>query len=351
MMAKVKQLSKEDAKKATPTQVSPLPSPSLTFPTYIPQHPQYKSLTYNAYTIWLFARRDLASIVFPETAFGIFSALAGPLLTTNPHPRLFAVLARIPLVLAWNWLNVLLFGIANQRLPHSILEDSINKAWRPLPAGRLTEEDARRLLLFVIPVVFAASWVLGGMRETVALMVLTWMYNDLGAADEHFQLRNLINACGFMCYSAGATAVAAGYRSYALNSTAYTWIGMIGTVVLTSLSLQDLPDIEGDAARGRLTLPLLHGDVVARWAIAAPILLWSVLCPAFWGLGVAGWAVSLGFGGLVAFRLLLKRGVVEDKVSWKLWCLWTAVLYSLPLFKNGSVLAEGGLGLLRAVGV
>jgi len=299
---------------------------------------------------WLFARRDIASIVLPETAFGIFSALAGPLLTTNPHPTVSSIISRIPLVLLWNWLNVLLFGIANQRLPNSVLEDSINKAWRPLPAGRITQADARRLLLAIIPIVFAASYVLGGMRETATLMVLTWMYNDLEASDEHFQLRNLINACGFMCYSSGATVVAAGYRQYSLTSTAYQWIGMVGAVVVSTLSLQDLPDVEGDAAKGRLTLPLLHGDTVARWAIAVPVLMWSVVCPGFWGLHWPGWVVSLGFGALVALRVLLRRGVVEDKVSWKLWCLWTAVLYSLPLFKNGSALGECGLGLMRTIG-
>ncbi|KAF2493917.1 hypothetical protein BU16DRAFT_540457 [Lophium mytilinum] len=333
MVTKVQQLSKGDTEKNSPTEV-----------------PKDRPFAYHAYTIWLFARRDIASIVLPETCFGIFSALAGPLLTTNPHPTVFSIISRIPLVLLWNWLNVLLFGIANQRLPQSVLEDSINKSWRPLPAGRLTQTDARRLLLAVIPAVFAASWFLGGMPESVALMVLTWMYNDLGAADEHFHLRNLINACGFMCYSSGATTVAAGYRRYALNNTAYTWIGMIGAIVLTSLSLQDLPDVEGDAATGRLTLPLLHGDVVARWAIAVPVLMWSLVCPAFWGLSWPGWLVSVGFGALVAFRVLLKRGVVADKVSWKLWCLWTAVLYSLPLFKNGTALVECGLGLLKGMG-
>ena len=74
----------------------------------------------------------MMSIVYPETAFGILGVLTGPLLTTNPDPRAMGVLWRIPKVLLWNWLNVF-FDIANQRLPQSILEDTINKPWRPIP--------------------------------------------------------------------------------------------------------------------------------------------------------------------------------------------------------------------------
>ena len=74
----------------------------------------------------------------------------------------------------WNWLNVLLFDIANQRLPESIIGDSINKPWRPL-------------LLAIIPLVLLASCILGSMPETVAMIVLGYMYNDLSVADEHYR--------------------------------------------------------------------------------------------------------------------------------------------------------------------
>lgn len=130
-------------------------------------------LTFHLHTIWLITRNDLKSIVLPETAFRTFSALSRPLLTTNNNPSLTVILARIPRVVVWNWLNVLIFDVANQRLPSSVLEDSVNKPWRALPSRRITPSSARRLLLCLIPVVFFATIYLGGVEETVSMMVLT----------------------------------------------------------------------------------------------------------------------------------------------------------------------------------
>jgi len=271
----------------------------------------------------------MKSIVLPETAFGIFSALATPL-TTNNNPKVAEVLSRLPQVMTWNWLNVLLFDVANQRLPDSIIEDRVNKAWRPIPAGRLTSQEARRLLLVIIPVVFSASLYLGGVCETVAMMVLTWMYNDLGAADEVYVVRNLINALGFMCYSSGSTSVAAG--NYSLTPWAYTWITIVGGIIFSTLSVQDLPDVEGDATRGRRTSPLVMGDSWCRWEIAIPIFLWSIICPFFWQTNWLGYIVPLAVGMYLAFRILRYRTVAEDAISFQTWCLWTAIIYALPLF-------------------
>ena len=130
-------------------------------------------------SLHLFTVNDIKSILVPETAFGIFSALSGPLLTTNQSPSLTTILSRIPHVTLWTYLNLLIFDIANQRLPSSLFEDSINKPWRPLPARRLSLAQARRSLLFLIPLVVGVCAFLGGLEVTVAMLVLTWMYNDL----------------------------------------------------------------------------------------------------------------------------------------------------------------------------
>jgi 4-hydroxybenzoate polyprenyltransferase len=289
---------------------------------------QKRSTIFHLNTIWLITVNDLKSIVAPETAFGICSALAVSL-TTNPSPQFIPIISRLPHVILWNWLNVLLFDIANQRLPNSIVEDRVNKPWRAIPTGRLNEIEARRLLLGVLPVVFFASLWLGGVVETVALMVLTWMYNDLGAADEVYVVRNFVNALGFMCYSAGSLNVAAG--DYALTPKAYTWLIVIGLIIFSTLSMQDLPDVEGDTVRGRMTAPIVHGDIIARYTIALPIFCWSLYCPYFFQAILFGYTSSITIGGYLAFRILYNRGISSDKISWKLWCVWTMVLYALPL--------------------
>ena len=231
-----------------------------------------------------------------------------------------------------DWLNYLLFDVANQRLPGSIVEDSVNKAWRPLPAGRLSETQARRILLAVIPITFIVSLWLGGLEESVAMMVLTWMYNDLEGVNENFVIRNLINALGFMCYSSGATLVAC--ESCSLNNRAYQWISMIGGIVFTTLSMQDMSDQEGDRACNRLTAPLVLGDDMARWLIDVPVLAWSVLCAAFWELGASGYVLPLALGTLIDFRLMLFRTVAADKNTWRCWNLWIGSWYLLPFWKT-----------------
>ena len=201
---------------------------------------QIHSILYDIHTIWLVTRNDLKSIVFPETAFGICSALSGPIITSNNSPNAISVLQRIPLVILWVWINVLIFDLANQRLPNSIIEDSINKAWRPIPSGRLTACQARRLLLAVLPIAILVTYYTGGMEETIVMNTLMYMYNDLGGADENFVVRNLINAAGFICYSAGAIRVACGHGECSLNEKAYQWLAIIGGIVFSTLQMQDM---------------------------------------------------------------------------------------------------------------
>lgn len=240
---------------------------------------------------------------------------------------------RIPLVVVWVWINVLIFDLANQRLTSSVIEDSINKPWRPLPSGRMTVFQARRLLLAVLPVIFILTVYLGGMEETIAMMVLTWMYNDLGGADESYVVRNLINAFGFMCYSSGATQVACGFGEHSLNPVAYQWLAMVGGIVFTTLQMQDMADQEGDQARGRGTVPLVLGDWAARWTIAVPIMIWSLACPWFWHLHPYAFIPPVTLGMVVSLRLFIFRSVESDKVTWKLWNVWISALYLLPLLK------------------
>lgn len=305
----------------------------LPAPVRIASRQAPEPMLYHLRTLWLTTRSDLKSIIIPETAFGIFSTLSGPVLTTNRTPKLWTILSRLPLVLLWTWVNVLIFDLANQRLPASVTEDSINKPWRPLPSERITQVQARRLLLAILPVGFLIACSLGGTEETVAMMVLTWMYNDLGGGEESYLVRNLINAFGFMCYSSGATLVACGHGEITLNPDAYQWLGMIGGIVFTTLQMQDMSDQKGDKARGRGTIPLILGDWVARWTIAIPVSLWSIACPLFWKLHPYAFIAPIILGSLIGLRILLLRSVDADKLTWKFWNLWISSLYLLPLIK------------------
>ena len=275
---------------------------------------------------------DIDTFVIPEIAFGLFGALSGPVMTTNRKADLVTIGSRIPHTVLWSWLNIVMFTLSNQRLPDSVKEDAINKPWRPIPAGRITGSQATQLLLFGIPIVFFASFYLGGFEETLLIACLTWMYNDLGGSEDYI-LRSPLLAAGYACWCSGSAKVASGHE-YTMHRAAHQWIAMIAGVIFTTMQVQDLKDQEGDQARGRKTIPLVLGDKPARWTIAVPVLIWSIACPCFWSLQAFSFAISIALGLLVAFRVILLQGVAADRFTWKLWSLWLTFLYLLPVFKN-----------------
>ena len=207
------------------------------------------TISFHLKTRWLFTRSDLKSTIFPNIVFGLVSAMSRPTTATNQFPNLSTILFNVPYVFLWLWLNLLLFNIANQRLPSSILEDRINKPWRPIPSKRLEPNEARVLLFFMIPLVFLSSFYLGATVQVLLLVALTWMYNDLGGSDDSFFIRNIINALGMAFYSSGAITIACG-RECALTPLGYQWIAFIGLVVLTTLQVQDMSDQEGVGTDG-----------------------------------------------------------------------------------------------------
>lgn len=289
---------------------------------------------HSLYTLWLFTKSDVVTFVLPNTVFGIFGALSGLLTnTTTIHPNTHQILSRLPHVIAFNWLNLLIFDIANQRLPAAIAEDLVNKPWRPLPRKRITPAAAQTLLLLTIPVVLLAVYGLGAGPESALLVALTWMYNDLGGGDRDYWVRNGIIASAFAVYNAGSLKLAVGDES-TISSSGLKWIAMISGVIFTTMHAQDLKDQAGDQQRGRQTVPLVLGDAVARWTIVVSLVFWAVFCPTFWGMGANGFLLSGGVAALVIVRMLGWRDAKADSRSWKLWACWTATLYTLPLIKS-----------------
>ena len=294
-----------------------------------------RRVNYHLYTLWLFTYSDLKTVIYPQLAFGLSNALSG-LVNVDRAPSVLAVLARIPLILLWVWFVLLLEVVSNQRLPLSILEDVKNKPWRPLPSRRLSPRSAQRLLLFSVPIVLMISFFLGTVTLSMAIIIVSWMYNDLGGADHNYVVRNVLNACGSTVIGAGATTIAAGRSG--LNENAAAWFGILACTIFSTVQTQDLADMEGDAARARKTMPLVHGHSITRWSIALFVTFWSFVCPSFWNLDTYAYCPPVLVGGLLASRALFIRNVGADKLTWKIWCIWMIVLYTLPLWKEHGAL-------------
>ena len=290
------------------------------------------SLLYHLNTLYLFTASDFKTIVIPQTAFGVFSSLSGHLVT-GEHPCLLTAIIRTPQVLFWTWINLLPFAIDNQRHPEAILEDRINKSWRPLPSRRLGPQQAKLLMMAFYLAALLFSIYTGSTLQCLMLIFLGRMYNGLGTADRGCIIRNLTNAAGFLCFASGATIVA-NKDSTVLNAKAYQWFAVIGLIVFSTVQSQDMGDQKGDAARGRKTIPLVIGDWNARWTIAIPVIVWSLLTPAFWTLPLSGFIIPSLLGALVAKRVLLNRTGQEDKLTFVIWNIWMVSLYLLPLIKG-----------------
>lgn len=241
--------------------------------------------------------------------------------------------------IAWTLLSLLIFNLANQRLPNSILEDQLNKPYRCIASGRLSPTRARHLLLLLLPIhILLTHFYLGGRNEALFLMVLTWAYNDLAAGDEHFLIRHITNALGFTTFGAGAATVGIGSVRQ-LNTTAYQWLAFIAVIITFTIQFQDMEDQEGDCLRDRKTMPLVIGDGTTRKFNTATIMVFSIVAPIFWQLKWWGYIIQVGLGAWIAVRCMaIDRGVKRDRVTFRLWCLWLMAIYLLPLGRGEGVL-------------
>lgn len=306
------------------------------------------------HAIFLFTSNDFKSILIPHTTIGLLQASTGPLLTTNASPDIWAILGRAYMVLAWNGLNLLTFNVTNQRLPESIAEDSVNKPWRPIASGLITPVEAKRLLRILIPLTYVVSllWT-GGAFETLGMVAMTWLYNDLEGGDESVFLRHALNGCAFALHTYASTMIAANENNslawsilhegeemgVSMTPVALRWLVIQGCIVATTIHAMDLPDIDGDRKRNRKTLPLVIGERAARVWLALGCLAWSVLCLVYWDLirtNTIVCLVVLGWSALMAGRAIALWNVDATKRTYKMWCVWLTVIYALPSFASST---------------
>lgn len=175
-----------------------------------------------------------------------------------------------------------------------------------------------------------------GMQQAVALVVLGAWYNNFGGADCNPLIRNAINALGYVCFTSGAMEVAIGrpLPVFSRDSILLKWFSIIAAVIFTTVHTQDMYDQKGDALRGRLTVPIVIGDCLARWTIACWLVIWGLSCPLFWAVNATAWSGTVGMAVVVAFRTLHFRDVLSDKRTFAIWNVWISLVYALPMEAN-----------------
>jgi 4-hydroxybenzoate polyprenyltransferase len=298
-------------------------------PLYLTSSVKYKTfkrLSNLGLTIWGFTESDFSTFVIPATLFGVLGGLAGNILSPDSTMTKQEVLLRAPLVLVFNWYTTLIVDIDNQRASEAIIEDRINKPTRPIAAGQITPDQARRWLLYGVPIALALDYMLGTWNESIIMITLSYLYNNLGGCDE-LVMRDLLLAAAYATINAGSLHVATGQQ---IRNEGLSWIGFISGVMLFTIHIQDFRDMKGDRERGRLTLPLLLGGSICRVVSAVVVTTASFACAYFWRPHYYAVSLSTVLGLVVVGHVLLKRESEDDKRSYKIWALWLVSLYCVP---------------------
>lgn len=199
-----------------------------------PKHAQTspRSLLYHLNTLYLFTGDQILDTVIPGTIFGLSAAISGPVLNL-PAQDPFAIVQRLPVVWFWLWLMILQFCLQNQRHTESVKEDAINKPWRPLPAGRMSQENAVSLLTCTFIVSCVVSWHLDVLPIYLAWTVLGTLYNDRGCGDYSGLSRNVFCGALFCCTFGGALSISLGSGS-AMSFRASQWTVMMTLGIISS---------------------------------------------------------------------------------------------------------------------
>ena len=61
-----------------------------------------------------------------------------------------------------------------------------------------------------------------------------------------------------------------------------------------------------------------------------PVSLWSAYYPYFWQTTPFRLYSLAAFGGMLALKILAFGSVTSDVITWKVWYVWTMMLYVLP---------------------
>lgn len=106
----------------------------------------------------------------------------------------------------WIWLHLLQCNVSNQY--RSVLEDAVNRPWRPLPSRLISVEHACILRWLLVPLCIGTSLCYGWdvALASACLTLTTVCYDELGLAG-HFLGKNLCNVPGYVSFEIGATKI------------------------------------------------------------------------------------------------------------------------------------------------
>jgi len=163
---------------------------------------------------------------------------------------------------------------------------------------------------------------------TVAFIVGTITYDDIGAHASHWFIRGCSNAFNFGSLEVGATLIA-GLDRTRLDGVGKLAVLLSVSIYASTIQTADFRDCEGDRLVGRKTMPLTM-PTIARPLVFALMTAWSIALSYLWQLNYELAAVFCSFGLYIGLRFLVRRGVKDDKLSFNWYNLWLTLAHILP---------------------
>ncbi|KAI6100350.1 UbiA prenyltransferase family-domain-containing protein [Pisolithus sp. B1] len=277
---------------------------------------QLRRIFSDLYTLFLFTQSDIRIALLPVTLFSVAAApLASPI--------------RVLETTFWIWLHLLQCNVANQiKAPD---EDEINKPSRPIPAGRITVEDATTLRRALVPIclLYSALYSVELMQISLTLILFTMWYNERDG-DKHSFSKNFLTAVMYGISELGGTLVA-GHDRTQVSPTGRIAAEVTVAVFASTLHAQDFKDADGDRSTGRRTFPIAY-PVASRFATGLAIPLWSIFLTLMWQLDLLCATAFVGYGCYVGARFMFYRTVQDDKLSCKHYCAWFSIHHLFPAY-------------------
>ncbi|OJJ42247.1 hypothetical protein ASPZODRAFT_37403, partial [Penicilliopsis zonata CBS 506.65] len=217
--------------------------------------------------LFLFIQSDIKTIILPGAAFLLASLF-------NIHCDFkfllhWNTLRAAGSTTAWTSIHLLIFAINNQTQAHSIIEDTINKPWRPIPSQRISITSAKNVRrVFLLTAIIYAQFS-GILLLTLLFLILDTLYNTT-KLHENALSRNILCSGAYSLIGCAVHIIT--NRTYqahvsrvwlrlcdleSLSKDTIWSLLMIGLVVLTTIHISDLPDVDGDLLLGRQTMPIM----------------------------------------------------------------------------------------------
>ncbi|KAI0253443.1 UbiA prenyltransferase family [Lactifluus subvellereus] len=282
----------------------------------------FLALKYHLHTAILFTWTDYKTIFFPIV---VFACATAPV-------HSFSSLLRCGV---WVWFHQFLCNVSNQARSHE--EDRINRPWRPLPSGRISEPQAvaLRWAIVVFCIFLSSIYDQDLVMTTLGLVASTFTYDELGAAGNSIG-KSLCTAAGYASFEVGATTIIGAH--HALDFVSVTAVIISGILIFSAIQAQDFPDVEGDKVVGRMTFPI-YAPELSRFLTLFATVAWSVFLSWFWDVGPISTAVFVSLGIHVGLRYYCWRTLEADKRSYLIFNVWLMAAHVLPLHARMSVLA------------